>query len=108
MKKSEVLQKILIMTLTCSKILSVQFFLFNNTISRVCTVGNCWQRANLQFGPTEQINILRSCDKKSMFIHTRVSAPKIFAKFGCQRRIFCNRKEEKTVSQAWLRLTLET
>ena len=41
-----------------------------------------------------------------MFIHTQISPPKMFAKVGCQTQTFSNRKEEKTVSQAWVRQTL--
>ena len=45
-------------------------------------------------------------ETKGMFILTSLGAPKTFAKFGCQTRSFCNRKEEKTVSQAWVRQTI--
>ena len=42
-----------------------------------------------------------------MFIHTLLSAYKMFVKFECQTRTFCNTKEEKkTVSQAWVIKTL--
>ena len=37
------------------------------------------------------------------FINTQLSAPKMFAKFGCQTQTICNKKEEKTVTQAWVR-----
>ena len=30
-----------------------------------------------------------------MFIHTRLSAPKMSAKSGCQTRTFCNKKRKK-------------
>ena len=33
-----------------------------------------------------------------MFIHTRVSAPKRFAKLGRQKQTFWGKKEEKAVS----------
>ena len=41
-----------------------------------------------------------------MFIHTCISAPKMFAKFGCQTHTFCNKKEGKMISQAWVRQTI--
>ena len=39
-------------------------------------------------------------------IHTCLSAPKMFAKFGCQTQFFCNKKEKKMVSKAWVRQTI--
>ena len=34
-----------------------------------------------------------------MFIHTRSTAPKMFAKFGCQTRTFCHKKVGKAVAK---------
>ena len=52
----------------------------------------------LQWDQMTKINILRSWDKENMFIHTRGSATKRFAKFGRQKRTFCGEKEGKAVS----------
>ena len=41
-----------------------------------------------------------------MFLQTRVSAPKRFAKFGRQKQTFCQKKEEKAVSQIQGRQTI--
>ena len=41
-----------------------------------------------------------------MFIYKRLSAPKMFAKFGYHTRTFCNKREGKPVSQACVRQTL--
>ena len=41
-----------------------------------------------------------------MFTHTRVGAPKRFARFGWHKRTFCGRKEEKAVSQTHVRQTM--
>ena len=42
-------------------------------------------------------------ETKSTFIHTWLSAPKMFAMFGCQTQTFSNKKEEKIIRQAWVR-----
>ena len=34
-----------------------------------------------------------------MFVHTRSSAPKRFAKFGCQTRTFCHKKVGKAIAK---------
>ena len=36
-------------------------------------------------------------------VHTLLSAPESLAKLRRQTRTFCQKKEEKTVSQAWVR-----
>ena len=41
-----------------------------------------------------------------MFIHTRVSAPERFAKFGKQKRTSCGKKEVKVLSQTQVRQTI--
>ena len=43
-----------------------------------------WQGANFTFGPIEQNQHFVELSQKSMFKHTRISAPKRFAKFGWQ------------------------
>ena len=64
------------------------------TISRVCTVGNCWQWANSTMGPNGQNQHFAELRQKGMFMHTRGSAPKRSAKFGRQKRTFCGKKEQ--------------
>ena len=59
----------------------------------------CWQWANFTMGPNEQNQHFAELRQKSMFMHTRGSAPKRSAKFGRQKRTFCGKKEEKAVSQ---------
>ena len=66
------------------------------TISCVFIVSNCWEWANFTQGPNEKNQHFIGLETKSMFIYTRVSAPKRFAKFG---RLFLGKKEEKAVSQ---------
>ena len=46
-------------------------------------------------GPNEQNQHFAEFRQKSMFIHTSVCAPKMFAKVGYQTQTFCNKKEEK-------------
>ena len=53
----------------------------------------------LQWDLISKINILRSIDKKYVYTHTGISAPKRFAKFGCQTRTFCQQKVEKAVAK---------
>ena len=43
------------------------------TISRVCTVGNCWQWANSTMGPNGQNHYFAELRQKGMFMHTRGS-----------------------------------
>ena len=69
------------------------------TISRVCTVVNCWQWANFTMGTYEQNQHFAELRQKSMFIHTLGSASKIFGNFGRQKTNFLWEKEEKAVSQ---------
>ena len=38
-------------------------------------------------------------ETKSMFVHTRSSAPKRFAKFGWQTRMFCHKKVAKVIAK---------
>ena len=38
-------------------------------------------------------------ETKSMFIYTRISAPKRFAKFGWQTRTICHKVNEKAVAK---------
>ena len=55
---------------------------------------------NILFVSTPQnVYFAHMVETKSMFIHTRGSAPKRSAKFGRQKRTFCGKKEEKAVSQ---------
>ena len=54
----------------------------------------------------EQSQNFCGVETKSTLIHTRHSASKMFAKFGCQARTFCNKKEEKAVSQFMVRQTI--
>ena len=42
----------------------------------------------------------------SIILHTSVSAPKRFAKFGWQKQTFCGKKEEKAVSQTQVGQTI--
>ena len=68
----------------------------------------CWQWANFTMGPNEQSQHFSELRQTSMFIHTRLRAPKMFVKVGCKTRTFCNKKEEKKVSQAWTTTTTVT
>ena len=70
----------------------------NNTNTRDCIVGN---GHILPWDLMSEINILQSWDK-SMFVHARSGAPKIFAKFGWKIWTFCHKKMEK----AWVRQTI--
>ena len=50
-------------------------------------------------GTYEQKSTFCGVETKSMFIHIRRSAPKRFARFGCQTRTFCYKKVEKVVAK---------
>ena len=47
-------------------------------------------------GPNEQSQQFAELIQKGMFIHTRGSAAKRFAKFGRQTRKFCHKKSGKS------------
>ena len=57
-------------------------------------------KGNFTMEPNEQNQHLEK------YVYTNTT--KMFSKFGCQTRTFCNKKEEKMVSQAWVRQSLVT
>ena len=74
-------------------------FVANNTNTRDCIVG---YGHILQWDLMSKINILRSWDKLCVynFIHTRSSAPNMFAKFGWKTWTFCHKKVAKVIDNS--------
>ena len=78
-----------------------------STISQVCIAGNRCQWANFTMGPNEQNHYFAELRQNvCLYIYTRLSVPKMFAKFGYQTRTSRDKKDEKMVSQAWFRQTV--
>ena len=70
---------------------------------KICIVAN---GQILQWDLMCKINILRSRDKKYVYIHTHTSALKRFARFGWQSRMFCRKKRGKSGCQTRVRQTI--
>ena len=59
---------------------------------------HCWQWTHSTMGPNEQNQHFAELRKK-MFIHTRSSAPNMFAKFGWNTRTLCHKKVAKVIAK---------
>ena len=60
---------------------------------------SCRRCAHFTIGTNEQNQNFAEFRQKSMFVHTRSSAPKRFAKFGWQTRTFCHKKVAKVIAK---------
>ena len=60
---------------------------------------SCRRCAHFTIGTNEQNQHFAELRQKSMFVHTRSSAPKRFAKFGLQTRTFCHKKVAKVIAK---------
>ena len=59
----------------------------------------CWQWKHFIMGPNEQNQHFAELRQKNMFIHTRSSAPNMFAKFEWKTRTFCHKKAAKVIAK---------
>ena len=60
---------------------------------------SCRRCAHFTIGTNEQNQHFAELRQKNMFVHTRSSAPKRFAKFGWQTRTFCLKKVAKVIAK---------
>ena len=58
----------------------------------------CWQCTYFTMGPNEQNQHFAEL-RHYVFIHTRSSAPNMFAKFGWKTRTFCHKKVAKVIAK---------
>ena len=69
------------------------------TISRVCTVGNCWQWANFTAGPNGQNqHFVGLRQNVCLYIHAVVLLRGL-PSLECKNELFVGKKEEKAISQ---------
>ena len=68
------------------------------TISRVCTVANCWQWINFTMGPNEQNQHFAELRQKVCLYNTVVLQRRL-PSLEDKNELFVGKKEEKAVSQ---------
>ena len=76
------------------------------TISRVCTVGNCWQWANFTMGSNVQNQHFAELRQKVCLYRHALVLPRGLPSFEGKNKLFVGIKEEKVVSQTEVRQSI--